>query len=176
MNKQDIINTAIYWIDENGDHIIESPLCPAVAGVDDTVKGAWILFTELLDDHFEELAKARKTGRPAKNKKRTTIDIAPDAKDEIATLAKKLKISYGECVEYLVGYHRMAEEALLKVTVVTDGRLSNLKNHIKASTRQPARQKVSRNAKTGHWERVSEARPTKSHSKREKTTRYQEKA
>lgn len=65
MNKLSIQKTALHWVDESGDHIVQSPLCPEVTGAGDTEAEAWQIFNEILEDYLGDLKAGRVTKAPA---------------------------------------------------------------------------------------------------------------
>jgi len=107
MNSEAIRRTAIHWVDENGDHIVESPLCDMVTGVGDTESEAQQIFEELLQDYIDDLKEGkvhRKVGRPAKGKVNFSIQVDPDVREAVTKMAKEIHISQGEAIEFLLGY------------------------------------------------------------------------
>lgn len=104
MNIESIKLTAVHRVDENGDHIVQSPLCDDIIGAGDTEAEAWKIFYELLEDYVDDYRAGRLAvgpGRPRKGKIKFSVEIAPDVREAVAALAKKLKISQGEAVECL---------------------------------------------------------------------------
>lgn len=113
MKVEAIKKTAIHWIDESGDHIVESPLCPMVSGVADTEAEAWQIFNEMLEEHIGDLKAnrvAKGPGRPAKGKAKFAVEIEPETKTAISACAKDFNISQGELIEYLFRFHEIANK------------------------------------------------------------------
>jgi len=111
MNAEAIRNTAVLR-EQDGDYIVQSPLCPEVIGAGDTEQEAWQIFEEILEDYLADHKAgrvAKELGRPRKNKIRFHTEIDPDVKAAIAALAKQFGVSQGEAVEYL--FRRFAAES-----------------------------------------------------------------
>jgi hypothetical protein len=108
MNKDIIRNTAIQTWDEENGYIVESPLCPDVTGIDDDKEVAWQIFYEILDEYWVDYLAGRLAnpvmGRPSTGKERLGLYIAPDIKQSLGKLSEDKGISYGEAVEFLLGY------------------------------------------------------------------------
>ena len=115
MNKDAIIKTA-YLHHEDGDYVVESPLCEWVMGVGETPEKAWEIFHEILDESYELYLEGRfktekysRPGRPSLGKVRLNLDIDPDVKSALAGEAKALGISQGALVEALFIRYRKAQ-------------------------------------------------------------------
>lgn len=109
----DAIKKTAFLRQEEGDFIVESPLCQDVVGVGDTEAEAWQIFFEILEDYIADLKLnrvAKGPGRPKKGKKKFAVEIDPDILVAIGEYAKELGISQGEVVEYLYRY-RHAKDA-----------------------------------------------------------------
>jgi len=111
MNKEVIKRTAVCrWDSESECYVVESPLCERVLGAAETEAEAWKIFHEILEDTYQDylegkLAGYSKPGRPKKERTRFHVQMKPDAKEAITDMAKGLRVSQGEAVEYLLSYY-----------------------------------------------------------------------
>jgi len=117
MNKETILKTAqaVFSADDEC-FVARSPLSDVIVGHGEDEASALASFKESVEIHWEEYQAGRhgtyrKTGRPAKGKKKFAVEIDPDIQAAIAMRAKTLKISQGEMVEYLYRFHEQAPRA-----------------------------------------------------------------
>lgn len=108
MNKTAIIETAICRYDaQERCFVVQSPLFERCLGVGQTREEAERTFRELLDEFYVSYLEGNlfgyeRRGRPAKGYVDLHAQVKPKIKDEIAARAKRLGISQGEIIEYLL--------------------------------------------------------------------------
>lgn len=113
MDKDAIRKTAVMRYEE-GDYIVESPLSNRVTGAGDSPEEAWEIFSEILDETYQDWKKGKlagyeTAGRPKKNKIHTHTKIDPDIRKAMDEFAKKVGCSTGEIIEYLWMFHHSCE-------------------------------------------------------------------
>lgn len=113
MNKSAIIKTAIEQYDSKEDlFIVQSPLLDICTGAAKNKKEAWQIFHDLLNSMYIKYLEGKKVGRykspgrPAKNRLGFACQIKPTTKRSIQSMAKKLEISQGEVIDYLLRSHQ----------------------------------------------------------------------
>ena len=113
MNLKAIRNTAIcrYSAEDGGIYIVESPLLEIGIGAAPTESEAWEIFDDLTEAMYMEYLKGRtvgkyQPGRPPKGAVHVHVQIQPQTKSEIVALGKKLHISQGEAIDYLMAFYR----------------------------------------------------------------------
>jgi hypothetical protein len=113
MNLKAIRNTAIcsYSTEDGGVYIVESPLLEIGAGIAPTESEAWEIFDDLTEAMYMEYLKGKtvaryQRGRPPKGAVHIHVQIRPKTRREIAALGKKLQISQGEAIDYLLAFYK----------------------------------------------------------------------
>jgi hypothetical protein len=113
MNLKAIKNTAIcrYSTEDGGVYIVESPLLGIGAGVAPTESEAWEIFDDLSEAMYMEYLQGHtvaryRRGRPPKGAVHVHVQIQPTTKTEIGALSKKLHISQGEAIDYLLAFYK----------------------------------------------------------------------
>lgn len=119
MKKEAILATRLLS-QEDGCWLVTSSLLEAselgdqVLGADHDKAKALSVFEELLDDVLDgyrrgEIMPRNGPGKPKKNKVRLFADVSPSSRDAILALAKKLGVSQGEVLNYLVAFYEAAK-------------------------------------------------------------------
>jgi len=143
MNLKAIRNTAVcsYSTEDGGVYIVESPLLEIGAGVAPTASEAWEIFEDLTQDMYIEYLNGRtvgkyQPGRPSKGAVHVHVQIQPKTKSEIAALGKRLHISQGEAIDYLLAFFKAksSEPAVQKNGGVDKATLQKLARQLKQAS------------------------------------------
>jgi predicted RNase H-like HicB family nuclease len=116
MKKEVIEKTAVcYWSNDDRCYVVESPLFDSIAGTGDTAAEAMTMFQTMLDDWYPDLMEGKvlgygKSGRPAKGGVALNCLVRPESKDELGRLSKRLGISHGELVDYLLFHYSVTKD------------------------------------------------------------------
>jgi len=131
-----IRNTAVCRFDkEEKVYIVESPLLDIIAGVAETKDKAWEIFIDLMQAAYIEYLEGRlvgsyKRGRPAKGGLHLHVQVKPETRELLASVAKKFGISQGEAIDFLSFiYSTQYAEA-------QSGMSRNTKKQVKRQSRQ----------------------------------------
>jgi len=122
MKKETIEKTAVcYWSKQDDSFVVCSPLFDNIAGTGETAQEAMEMFQDMLDDWYPSIAEGKvtgydKAGRPMKGGIALNCLVRPENKKELGRLAKRLGISHGAVVDYLLFFYQVNKDAPFQQT------------------------------------------------------------
>lgn len=111
MNREAIKRTAICRYDSvEKEYIVESPLLDICHGIAESKKEAWNIFGDLIDSMYIEYLEGKGVGkygrgRPPKGRTELHTQVNARTKKGLAALAKKLGVSQGEVMDFLLFFY-----------------------------------------------------------------------